>query len=136
MIDADQLDIEINISNANKFKELGVKLLRQINEKYCVKHPILPINRVVNAEFYQKINGGQRNIVISEEGMIDRSPCGTGTCAKLAFMYSTNKLKLNETFVNQSFTGVFFSGKVLEEIQVDKNKAIIPSITGMDYIDG
>lgn len=136
LIDADQLDIEINISNANKFKELGVKLLRQINEKYCVKHPILPINRVVNAEFYQKINGGQRNIVISEEGMIDRSPCGTGTCAKLAFMYSTNKLKLNETFVNQSFTGVFFSGKVLEEIQVDKYKAIIPSITGMAYIDG
>ena len=47
--------------------------------------------------------------------MIDRSPCGTGTCAKLAYMYNTNKLKLNETFINQSFTGVSFKGRVIEE---------------------
>ena len=44
LVDADQLDIEININNANKFKELGVNLLRQINEKYDVKHPTLPTN--------------------------------------------------------------------------------------------
>lgn len=136
LVDADQLDIEININNANKFKELGVNLLRQINEKYDVKHPTLPINRVVNVEFYHKTDDGQKNIVISEEGMIDRSPCGTGTCAKLAYMYNTNKLKLNETFINQSFTGVSFKGRVIEETKIDKYKAIISSITGVAYIDG
>lgn len=136
LVDADQLDIEININNANKFKELGVNLLRQINEKYDVKHPTLPINRVVNVEFYHKTDDGQKNIVISEEGMIDRSPCGTGTCAKLAYMYNTNKLKLNETFINQRFTGVSFKGRVIEETKIDKYKAIISSITGVAYIDG
>ena len=54
LVDADQLEIEININNANKFKELGENLLRQINEKYDVKHPTLPTNRVVNVEFYHK----------------------------------------------------------------------------------
>jgi len=68
--------------------------------------------------------------------MIDRSPCGTGTCAKLAYMYNTNKLKLNETFINQSFTGVSFKERVIEETKIDKYKAIIPSITGVAYIDG
>ena len=67
LVDADQLDIEININNANKFKELGVNLLRQINEKYDVKHPTLPTNRVVNVEFYHKTDDGQKNIVISEK---------------------------------------------------------------------
>ena len=136
LVDADQLDMEITNNNVNKFKELGVNLLKQINGKYNVQHPTLPISRVVNIEFYHKTNEGQKNIVISEEGMIDRSPCGTGTCAKLAYMYSTNKLKLHEIFINQSFTGVSFKGKVLEEIQIDQYKGIIPSITGMAYIDG
>lgn len=101
-----------------------------------MKHPTLPINRVVNVEFYHKTDDGQKNIVISEEGMIDRSPCGTGTCAKLAYMYNTNKLKLNETFINQRFTGVSFKGRVIEETKIDKYKAIISSITGVAYIDG
>ena len=56
LVDADQLDIEININNANKFKE-----------KYDVKHPTLPTNRVVNVEFYHKTDDGQKNIVISEK---------------------------------------------------------------------
>ena len=128
---------------ANYFQAIGkikissvLNLLRQINEKYDVKHPTLPINRVVNVEFYHKTDDGQKNIVISEEGMIDRSPCGTGTCAKLAYMYNTNKLKLNETFINQRFTGVSFKGRVIEETKIDKYKAIISSITGVAYIDG
>ena len=91
---------------------------------------------MVNVEFYHKTDDGQKNIVISEEGIIDSSPCGTGTCAKLAYMYNTNKLKLNETFINQSFTGVSFKGRVIEETKIDKYKAIIPSITGVAYIDG
>lgn len=75
-------------------------------------------------------------LLLVKKALIDRSPCGTGTCAKLAYMYNTNKLKLNETFINQSFTGVSFKGRVIEETKIDKYKAIISSITGVAYIDG
>lgn len=132
LVDANQFDKKMCIENASYFKSFGVQLLKDINKKYDVKHPTLPIERVTNVEFYEKETGGQRNIVISEEGQIDRSPCGTGTCAKLAYMYQTNKLKLHETFINRSFTGVSFLGEVVAETK----EGIIPKITGMAYIDG
>ncbi len=127
---------EINLNHVKYFKDLGIRLLNQMNKKFEVKHPKLPISRIANIEFYKKTNDGQINIVVSEEGQIDRSPCGTGTCAKLAYMYSTNQLKLNETFVNTSFTGVSFKGCVLEETRLGEYQAVIPKITGMAYVDG
>ena len=60
---------------------------------------------------------------------------GTRTCAKLAFLYSTNKIGLNKKFVNQSFTGVSFKGEVTGTCKIGQYEAIIPKITGMaiDY---
>lgn len=127
---------DINLNSVKYFKDLGVRLLEQMNKKYDVKHPILPISKIVNIEFYKQTNVGQKNIVVSEEGQIDRSPCGTGTCAKLAYMYSKNKLRINEPFINTSFTDVSFRGCVLKETKVAEYQAIIPKITGMAYIDG
>lgn len=136
LVDASQFDKDISMHTVRYYQNLGINLLKKINHKYHVKHPILSIERVVNIEFYQKTCKGQKNIVISEEGMIDRSPCGTGTCAKLAYMFTTGKLKLNEDFINESFTGVYFMGKVISETTVGPYKAIIPKIKGIAYIDG
>lgn len=129
LIDADQLDIEINISNANKFKELGVKLLRQINEKYCVKHPILPINRVVNAEFYQKINGGQRNIVISEEGYSNIFLFGIGGTLLYAgqIMHTAKQLGCNLPLYLENATDFLYEGNA----KFDKDSiVVIASLSG------
>lgn len=136
LVDAIQFDKEISLENVSYYKTIGVDLLKKINNQYCVKHPSLPIQRVANIEFYRKTSKGQRNIVISEEGQIDRSPCGTGTCAKLAYMYATNQLKQNEKFINESFTGVSFTGEIIRDIKIDDYLAIVPKITGMAYIDG
>lgn len=127
---------DIHLNSIKYFKDLGVRLLKQMNKKYDVKHPELSITKIANIEFYKKTSEGQKNIVVSEEGQIDRSPCGTGTCAKLAYMYSKNELKINEPFVNTSFTGVSFRGYVLKETKLADYQAIIPKITGMAYVDG
>lgn len=136
LIDANQFNKEISLENVGYYKTLGVDLLKKINRYYHVKHPNLPIEGVANIEFYEKTSKGQKNIVISKEGQIDRSPCGTGTCAKLAYMYATNQLKQNEKFVNESFTGVSFIGEIIRDTKIDKYLAIVPKITGIAYIDG
>ncbi|MCK9907455.1 proline racemase family protein, partial [Frankia sp. Cpl3] len=59
-----------------------------------------------------------KNTVVVPPGGIDRSPCGTGTSAKLATMFAKGKIKLHEEFVHESIVGSIFRGKVLEQTEV------------------
>ena len=68
--------------------------------------------------------------------MADRSPCGTGTSAKLAALYDHGQIGMNEPFVYESFIGSKFTGIVKGETTVGNYKAIIPQITGSAYITG
>tara|TARA_R110001632_G_scaffold24708_5_gene68588 strand:- start:264 stop:1268 length:1005 start_codon:yes stop_codon:yes gene_type:complete len=77
-----------------------------------------------------------RNAVFYGEKAIDRSPCGTGTSARLAQLHAQGKLKLGEAFVHESFIGSKFVGKVEKEVSLGDHKAIIPSIQGWARIYG
>jgi proline racemase len=69
-------------------------------------------------------------------GAIDRSPCGTGTCAKMATLYAKGKLGLNEDFCHEGILGTIFTGRLLEEASVGKFRAVVPSISGQAWITG
>lgn len=69
-------------------------------------------------------------------GVIDRSPCGTGTCAKMATLYARGKLKLHEDFHHEGILGTIFTGRLVEEIQVGPYRAVVPTITGSAWITG
>jgi len=77
-----------------------------------------------------------KNAVVLPPGAIDRSPCGTGTSARLANLYYRNKIKKGETLVFESIIDTVFKGKVLEETKVGEFKAVIPEITGRAYVTG
>ena len=77
-----------------------------------------------------------KNVVIMPPSSIDRSPCGTGTCAKLADLYAKGRIKLDEELVNESYIGTLFRGRVVEEAQVGDYPAIIPELTGSAWITG
>jgi 4-hydroxyproline epimerase len=77
-----------------------------------------------------------RNAVFYGDKAIDRSPCGTGTSARLAQLYAQGKLKVGEPFVHESFIGSKFIGRVEEEAVLAGHKAIIPSIQGWARIYG
>lgn len=77
-----------------------------------------------------------RNAVFYGDKAIDRSPCGTGTSARMAQLYSKGKLKVGDTFVHESYIGSTFEGRVEEEVMLDGRKAIIPSIKGWAKIYG
>jgi len=69
-------------------------------------------------------------------GAIDRSPCGTGTCAKMAALYAKGKLRLNEDFCHEGILGTIFTGRLIEETQVGPYRAVVPTLGGQAWITG
>lgn len=139
LVDTEKIGMSICDKTVALLRSLGMRILQRINETMQVAHPQLPITGVANIEFYgppKSDQAHQCNVVVSAEGQVDRSPCGTGTSAKLAYMYTTGKLKLNEAFINGNFTGAIFKGVVKAETMVGNYPAIIPQITGSAYISG
>ncbi len=69
-------------------------------------------------------------------GVIDRSPCGTGTCAKMATLYAKGKLALNEDFHHEGILGTIFTGRLTRVTQVGTYQAVVPTISGQAWITG
>ena len=77
-----------------------------------------------------------RNAVFYGERAIDRSPCGTGTSARLAQLAARGRLKVGDRFVHESYIGSRFIGRVEEEVDLGGRRAIIPSIEGTAIATG
>ena len=77
-----------------------------------------------------------RNAVFYGDKAIDRSPCGTGTSARMAQMYFKGELKLNDEFIHESYIGSKFTGTIIEESLMGSQKTIIPKIKGWARIYG
>ena len=69
-------------------------------------------------------------------GWFDRSPCGTGTSARLAQLHTRGEIKVGDDFVNESFIGSRFTGTIIEEVTAGGLPAVIPRITGRAWITG
>lgn len=135
-----ELNVEISTENVSKNIPLAVKFLKYIKENVPVEHPLLPeINKIELVEIYGKPKSKDadvQNMVVLGEGEVDRSPCGTGTCAKLATLYSKGELAIGEPFIHESVLQTKFKGEILQETKVGPYQAIIPQITGNAYITG
>ena len=115
---------------------------KKINEKYLNQfiHPENETIRDVSHmlwtgnPIHQDSNG--RNAVFYGDKAIDRSPCGTGTSARLAQLYAKGKLEIGEPFIHESFIGSKFIGRVEKEVSLNGKLAIIPSIQGWAKIYG
>ncbi len=69
-------------------------------------------------------------------GVIDRSPCGTGTCAKMATLYARGKLGLEQDFRHEGILDTVFTGRLVEEARVGPYRAVVPTISGQAWITG
>jgi proline racemase len=69
-------------------------------------------------------------------GVLDRSPCGTGTCAKMAALYAKGKLPLQQDFVHEGILGTTFTGRLVEETRVGPYAAVVPTLSGQAWITG
>lgn len=142
IVDSEQpsLKLEISCNNADKIKDIGIKIRDEVNRSVIVYHPNLPYIKTVDlVEIYGPPKNKEatlQNVVVFGTGQIDRSPCGTGTSAKLATLYAKGKIGLNEEFVYESITGTMFKARALGEVAVGKYIGIIPQITGKAYVTG
>ena len=69
-------------------------------------------------------------------GVLDRSPCGTGTCAKMAVLHAKGMLPLHQDFVHEGILGTTFTGRLLEETRVGPYAAVVPALSGQAWITG
>ncbi|AID33081.2 4-hydroxyproline epimerase [Mesorhizobium sp. USDA 4775] len=113
---------------------------QRLNEKYSFVHPENPgINRLSHMLWTGKptVKGADaRNAVFYGDKAIDRSPCGTGTSARMAQLHAKGKLTAGDAFVHESIIGSLFKGKVEKEVTVAGRPAIIPSIGGWARMTG
>lgn len=127
---------------AGKIVQYSQIVRTRINEKYPDMF-IHPENDTIRDVSHMLWTGDSidptssgRNAVFYGEKAIDRSPCGTGTSARMAQLHAQGKLKLGEPFVHESFIGSKFIGKVEAETTLDGKNAIIPSIQGWAQVTG
>ena len=141
LVDTTKLDIgAIEPKNVEAYEKLGMKILDVVNKEIPVKHPLLDIDTVDLVEFYGPTpnpdKANMRNVVIFGDAMADRSPCGTGTSAKLATLHKWGEIKVGEEFIYESFIGTRFKGVIKETTTVADFDAVIPQITGSAYLTG
>ncbi len=127
---------------ANKLIQYSQILRKRINKKYPdlfihpQNHTIRDVSHILWTGDPRNASSSGRNAVFYGDKAIDRSPCGTGTSARMAQLHAKGKLKKGEDFVHESFIGSTFIGRVEEEIELEGKKAIIPSIKGWAKIYG
>ena len=115
-------------------------LRRALNEKYEFLHPEKPeiggLSHILWTGAPKHPQAHARNAVFYGDKAIDRSPCGTGTSARIAHWAANGKLKVGDDFVHESIIGSLFKGRVEQRATVGGHDAIIPSIGGWARMTG
>ncbi len=139
IVDGEKLAIKPTSENLKILTDMGMKLLESIRKNLTIAHPSLDITSVDLVEFSfppENPKADRKNVVIFGDDQIDRSPCGSGTSAKVADLYADGKLKLHDSFVHESVIGSLFTCEPVKEVKVGTYPAVIPQITGQAWITG
>jgi len=125
---------------ADQLIEWSRSLRKLVNEAYTIQHledkNIKGCSHVLWCGETISKEATARNAVFYGDKAIDRSPCGTGTSARMAQWFTQGKLQVGDSFIHESIIGSIFNGRVEEETTVGGQKALIPSIEGSARITG
>lgn len=127
LVDIEQFGWHVDPQSIPQLTDFGMKLIEKVNAEVEIRHPELDITTVDLAELYCSTDTpgcDKRNVVIFGDHMADRSPCGTGTSAKLATLYKKGEIKVGQPFVYESFIGSQFKGVILDTTKVADYDAI------------
>lgn len=139
IVPINRVGIEFKRENGNKFLDLGLRISDAINQQARPVHPENP--EIAICHHIDFIAPGSsplhwKNAMAIHPGWFDRSPCGTGTSARLAQMYALGEMKKDDVLINESWIGSVFEGRIKEEVKVGNLNAIVPTITGRAWIMG
>lgn len=142
IVDAEAIGVQLDPSEARRACEVGAAVKRAAAQQIDVVHPENPdipgITNIVVAGPLERGNGAlrSRNTVVVSPGRVDRSPCGTGTSARLAQLHAKNLTEVGETFVHESIIGTTFDSSIVATTHVGGYDAVIPSVAGQAWITG
>ena len=140
IVDSAALGFALIPAEARALVDLGERIKRAAAEQVPAVHPENPAIHTINQTLFagpvrDEVGGKRaRNTVVVSPGRLDRSPCGTGTSARLAVMHARGQIGLGETLAHESIIGSEFVGEVLEIVDVGGRTGIRPSITGSAWI--
>lgn len=140
IVDSAVLGVKVRTEEIPTLQQYAFEIKKYIHENYDVVHPYEPelkgIYGVIFSDSPVRADSHLRNVTVFADEQIDRSPCGTGTCARLATLYQRGKVKANEPFVHEGIVGSQFVAKVLREVKVGEYDAIVPEICGNAFVTG
>jgi 4-hydroxyproline epimerase len=140
IVEPQPLFSDVSDVQPSELVRLSPRLRAAFNARHKIAHPENPaIDRVTHVMWTGKsrtANGSGRNAVFYGEKAIDRSPCGTGTSARMAQLAATGRLREGEAFVHESIIGSTFVGRIEGRTTVGNSAAIIPSIEGWARVTG
>jgi proline racemase len=139
IIDLSSVGLPFDRSRKDDILRAGLAIMAAVNEQNPPSHPADPsIGGCKHVQFLSPDSTARhsRNAMAIHPGWFDRSPCGTGTSARMAQLHSRGELGLGEEFVNESFIGTRFTGRLLETTTVGGVAAVIPEFSGRAWITG
>jgi proline racemase len=139
---AAQLDLSVTPEHLGDLIALGREIKWFLNDSEHAVHPSDPrLNGIYGTIWFDELGDTndvvhQRNVTIFADGEVDRSPCGSGTCARLAVLAADGRVPPGTVLRHDSIVGSTFIATVLDTVDVDGRIAIVPQVTGMAYRTG
>ena len=139
ILDAATLGVEFDRAHKDEILRRSLALMEAINSQAEPVHPTEPAVR--GCHHVQVLAPGSdarrsRHAMAIHPGWFDRSPCGTGTSARMAQLHARGELPLDVDFDNESFIGTHFIGRLIDTTTVGGVAAVIPTITGRAWVTG
>ncbi|RXZ45251.1 proline racemase family protein [Agromyces binzhouensis] len=139
LVDLDAIGLPFDRTRKDDILAAGLAIMEAINAEAPPRHPELEgADHVHHVEFIAPGSDAvrSRHAMAIHPGWFDRSPCGTGTCARMAELHARGELRLDADFVNESFIGSEFTGRLLRVTSVGGVPAVVPTITGRAWVTG
>jgi proline racemase len=139
---AAQVGLSVRLEHLADLVSLGREIKWALNDSEHAQHPTDPLlNGIYGTIWFDELldtdgQVHQRNVAVFADGEVDRSPCGSGTAARIAVLAGDGRMPAGTLLRHDSIVGSTFIGTVLEELVVDGRAAVVPQVTGVAYRTG
>jgi proline racemase/trans-L-3-hydroxyproline dehydratase len=139
IVDSEAAGIPVLPARLPELRRAGMQIKTAIESSLRIEHPAEPALHGIYGTIFTGPGSEAadlRNVTIFADAEVDRSPCGTGTCAVMSVLSAMGLLPCGQLFTHESIIGTTFRGRVVEETEVGGLPAIVPEISGEAYITG
>ena len=139
IVPAADLGLTLEVSRARELAAAGLAVMSAVDDVDLPVHPVDPairgcLHTLFTAPGSDGVDGAGTVVVYT--GVIDRSPCGTGTSARMAQLHARGELAVQQDFVHSSLIGSRFVGRLVEETTVGGQPAVVPTVRGRAWVTG